>query len=728
MPSRMKRDLMQGIFDAILVLTALLCSLLCFADLIPEEIGMDVAPACLMAVLAGLVALIVCWQPRRRPLWVAGYVSALVLAGAAFFRILLRGAVVLGCAVSQVYAENVPGFDQLYPLEAMTPEQASQAATACLQFIVAVAALLVAWAVARRRSFWQVLFYTLPTVLLPVIVMHTPPLVPLLGLIGCWLVLLAARAGRADRFSSAKMGLIAMPVVAAFLCFTYLLVPLQGYQRSPRVESLRMAFNSFVEGDTINALALPFASTNGRTDLSSNGSLHFTGETALRVYSERREKTYLKGFSAEVYTGDSWRQTPARVYEQAMGDADFAPMNLMSDVMRSNLPQVEPFHMEITLLRPNGAYLYAPYGLTTREGQLSETRFVRDSYIRVSARSQTFALDTMGLSSLSEPLSTPDSLRYAENLYSQYVRQTCLDVDEDLAQWLRQLAAENGVPDSSQADWQTVVESTAAFIRGAARYDAAPGLTPDGEDYVQYFLGENKRGYCMHFASAGTLMLRALGVPARYVEGYVVNESDFNSSGWADVPDSRAHAWVEVYLEGVGWLPIEMTPGYGGSQAIESLSEPEQQQTTQPQEQQEQQQQPEQQLPEQQEQQNVAEEQQQTEEEKSSYSWIVLCLFLAAAVVLRPWCMQQYRRWQWRRGDANQQVLRLYHYAQQLAPWQKPDSCIEQLALKARFSRQGLTEDEAGQARQAVAEQGAAIWRQAKWWQRLWLRFGLALL
>ena len=85
MPSRMKRDLMQGIFDAILVLTALLCSLLCFADLIPEEIGLDVAPACRMAVLAGLVALIVCWQPRRRPLWVAGYVSALVLAGVAFF-------------------------------------------------------------------------------------------------------------------------------------------------------------------------------------------------------------------------------------------------------------------------------------------------------------------------------------------------------------------------------------------------------------------------------------------------------------------------------------------------------------------------------------------------------------------------------------------------------------------------------------------------------------------
>lgn len=222
MPSRMKRDLMQGIFDAILVLTALLCSVavLCRSDSRRNwECGGTGLPN---GCVGGLGGAVVCWQPRRRPLWVAGYVSALVLAGAAFFHILLRGAVVLGCAVSQVYAENVPGFDQLYPLEAMTPEQASQAATACLQFIVAVAALLVAWAVARRRSFWQVLFYTLPTVLLPVIVMHTPPLVPLLGLIGCWLVLLAARAGRADRFSSAKMGLIAMPVVAAFLCFTYL--------------------------------------------------------------------------------------------------------------------------------------------------------------------------------------------------------------------------------------------------------------------------------------------------------------------------------------------------------------------------------------------------------------------------------------------------------------------------------------------------------------------------
>ena len=59
---------------------------------------------------------------------------------------------------------------------------------------------------------------------------------------------------------------------------------------------------------------------------------------------------------------------------------------------------------------------------------------------------------------------------------------------------------------------------------------------------MEYFLTENKKGYCMHFASAGVLLLRAAGVPARYVEGYVVNEGDITPETWLAVPDSQAHA------------------------------------------------------------------------------------------------------------------------------------------------------------------------------------------
>lgn len=53
-----------------------------------------------------------------------------------------------------------------------------------------------------------------------------------------------------------------------------------------------------------------------------------------------------------------------------------------------------------------------------------------------------------------------------------------------------------------------------------------PGSTPVRKDFVSYFLQEQKEGYCAHFASAATLLLRSYGIPARYVEGYAVSVSD----------------------------------------------------------------------------------------------------------------------------------------------------------------------------------------------------------
>ena len=73
----------------------------------------------------------------------------------------------------------------------------------------------------------------------------------------------------------------------------------------------------------------------------------------------------------------------------------------------------------------------------------------------------------------------------------------------------------------------------------------------------------------MHFASTGVLLLRKLGVPARYVSGYKVDASEFKldtsqveKSYECSVPDSDSHAWVEVYFDGVGWKAVDVTPGY----------------------------------------------------------------------------------------------------------------------------------------------------------------------
>lgn len=114
-------------------------------------------------------------------------------------------------------------------------------------------------------------------------------------------------------------------------------------------------------------------------------------------------------------------------------------------------------------------------------------------------------------------------------------------------------------------------------------YTIKPGKTPKKADFINHFLEVNKRGYCSHFASAATLALRYLGVPARYVEGYAVDyyqmmraelvegaEYGEYYDGYSelgetallevDVTDADAHAWIEVYDETQGWIVADVTP------------------------------------------------------------------------------------------------------------------------------------------------------------------------
>lgn len=88
---------------------------------------------------------------------------------------------------------------------------------------------------------------------------------------------------------------------------------------------------------------------------------------------------------------------------------------------------------------------------------------------------------------------------------------------------------------------------------------------------IKDFLRYSKRGYCVQFASALTLMLRSIGIPARYCEGFIASEftntfftdnKDPLTRYKCDVKDSNAHAWVEVYYDNIGWVQYEATPPY----------------------------------------------------------------------------------------------------------------------------------------------------------------------
>ncbi|RHU97711.1 transglutaminase domain-containing protein [Clostridium sp. OM07-9AC] len=92
------------------------------------------------------------------------------------------------------------------------------------------------------------------------------------------------------------------------------------------------------------------------------------------------------------------------------------------------------------------------------------------------------------------------------------------------------------------------VQKLAQYFQDNIPYSYRPGATPYRADFINYFLGKNRRGYCAHFASAATLAFRYTGIPARYVEGYGIDPEDISEEGTIKY-DQRYEDYYEGYSE-----------------------------------------------------------------------------------------------------------------------------------------------------------------------------------
>ena len=99
------------------------------------------------------------------------------------------------------------------------------------------------------------------------------------------------------------------------------------------------------------------------------------------------------------------------------------------------------------------------------------------------------------------------------------------------------------------------------------QYSTDMESTPGNEDVVDYFLFEQKKGYCTYFAASMTMLCRSAGIPARYVEGVYLRSTNGRGES-QEVNNSSTHAWAEVYLQGYGWVCMDATPGYGAKKVI----------------------------------------------------------------------------------------------------------------------------------------------------------------
>jgi transglutaminase-like putative cysteine protease len=108
--------------------------------------------------------------------------------------------------------------------------------------------------------------------------------------------------------------------------------------------------------------------------------------------------------------------------------------------------------------------------------------------------------------------------------------------------------------------YNTVIAVT-GYLQSHYRYSLEIGHVPPGRDPVDWFLFDTGTGYCEQFATAEVLMLRSLGVPARLATGYSTGDYD-EVLDQAVVHERDAHAWVEAYFPGHGWVPFDPSPGF----------------------------------------------------------------------------------------------------------------------------------------------------------------------
>jgi len=156
------------------------------------------------------------------------------------------------------------------------------------------------------------------------------------------------------------------------------------------------------------------------------------------------------------------------------------------------------------------------------------------------------------------PNASPDQLRSAGTAYPEEIADRYTQLPPTGLERTRALASR--LTEDTTNPYDAVLRMN-QYLKETYPYDLSIPPQNREMDAVEYFLFEQKRGYCEQFSSSLAVMARSLGIPARVATGYAPGE--YNPfTGYHDVRASDAHAWVEVYFPGYGWSTFDPTPSF----------------------------------------------------------------------------------------------------------------------------------------------------------------------
>lgn len=420
--------------------------------------------------------------------------------------------------------------------------------------------------VSRGRATAIVVFFSLLPLALCLVLTNTIPGLPclFLFLLSLILLLLTQNVRRRDAAQGAKLTWMLLAPVLFGLVLLLMSNPQATYNKQHYADDLGDAVLRVVD-------RLPYVDINADGTVQFDLVRHIPDFVDLRhrspgsqlpipvmeVSAESNAPLYLRGRDYDSYSGTRW--------EASARDETFT--SLHSNRFLGN--GIEPQAMGKLTIKISGSRSsrYLPY--------YPETNFpLQDGACRNPSSVTTYSYDWYTLPSnyvvtqwassqdghfLSSSFSSQEGIPIdGAVIYTIAAPHTAyLQLPDSTRSWAECYLQEQLPLNIGKTDVATLANAIADLVRRSAEYDLNTPRMPEAyDDLARWFLEESDTGYCVHYATATTVLLRAAGIPARYVEGYV---TEAKAGQTVTVTEKNAHAWAEYFVLGFGWIPLEST-------------------------------------------------------------------------------------------------------------------------------------------------------------------------
>ncbi len=546
---------MEGmIVSGILAAGIMLCISDSFASLSDAGIILSVVPAVVSAGMAYLLGT----KYGKTAVWIIPLVMAAVCL--IFFGAVKNGMIILGNDFLSFLTTVDGKIHLLYEH------------TGSVAYVAVIIMMLVSYLSAVsvfRRSVVAVLPVLIATIL-SCYAGFTPMgaglLIFFMGMIALASYIIGKNGGKKENLMGAAMKAAAI-FICALMSLSCLILPDSMFEKSLAEKA---AGTKHDEKYHVSTPSMP----EGKLD--DLGAFDKNATASLRLSMEYPQKMYLKGMIGEVYTGNSWESLEKSTLAEYsdgfywMSKYGFFPQISVSLAEKLSDEETEEFIMQITTLASCRENVFVPYALS--DDALIDKSLIGcgEIYAREDTGSYTYSY-TPGsvpewymaqnvLSLMQEEEKVNEYLTH-EEVYRDFVYDNYLQITNSAVGALDRIFGD----EKKQRTLAEIRKSIFDTLEENLSYDETVVTRNSGNDFFRYFMEQTKSGYSVHYATAAVLMLRYYGVPARYVEGYFLSKDEaeeYEPSETIILTESHAHAWAEYYLDGVGWIPFEVTPGY----------------------------------------------------------------------------------------------------------------------------------------------------------------------